>query len=220
MSVLSALRRPEAARGLLLWSASGGPYSCQFLGFNYHVPYIMAAQAAGMAAVAETPFFAERIAARSANRERLLALDPEEFVRAMHRWNRAFYYSPEATLAGVADSDLGKLALPIYTYDYDDASGSWEGFSGLLVMQVDTEAADGENLVELGRIDHDELVAESRCLYEDYGGCGDYYWYSTMRRGVMIEDSLYSISSYGVKVNELLDPGSEIARVLFWPATR
>lgn len=112
VSVLSALRRPQTARGLLLWSASGGPYSCQFLGFNYHVPYIMAAERAGMAAVAETPFFAARIAQNPANRERLLALDPAEFAATLKRWNRAFYYSPDATLAGVADVALRRIAIP------------------------------------------------------------------------------------------------------------
>src|ERR1700741_2680365 len=68
VSVLPALRRPQAAKGLILWSASGGPYGCQFLGFQYHVPYIMAAERGGMAAIAKTPFFAERIAANPGNR--------------------------------------------------------------------------------------------------------------------------------------------------------
>ena len=92
-SVLCAIRRPEAAKGLLLWSCSGGPYAAQFLGFNYHVAFIMAAQRGGMAAVCETPWFAERIAANPANRERLMALGlnvntakpptPEEMQRSV-----------------------------------------------------------------------------------------------------------------------------------------
>jgi pimeloyl-ACP methyl ester carboxylesterase len=110
--VLSALRRPQTARGLLLWSASGGPYSCQFLGFSYHVPYIMAAEAGGMEAVCKTPFFADRIAANPGNRERLLALDPVEFASQMKRWNRAFYYDPAHSLAGVDDAALSSIAMP------------------------------------------------------------------------------------------------------------
>ncbi|MDG2005546.1 MAG: alpha/beta hydrolase [Novosphingobium sp.] len=111
-SALSALRHPETARGLLLWSASGGPYSCQFLGFSYHVPYIMAAEAGGMEAVGQSPFFADRIAANPGNRERLLALDPTQFAEQMKRWNEAFYYSPEASLAGVPDADLSTISIP------------------------------------------------------------------------------------------------------------
>lgn len=111
-SAISALRHPETARGLLLWSASGGPYSCQFLGFSYHVPYIMAAEAGGMEAVCKTPFFADRIAANPGNRDRLMALDPVEFARQMKRWNKAFYYSEDQSLAGVPDAALGTLAMP------------------------------------------------------------------------------------------------------------
>ena len=112
-SMLSALRHPETARGLLLWSASGGPYSCQFLGFSYHVPYIMAAEAGGMESVCESPFFADRIADNPANRDRLMALDPAEFASQMKHWNRAFYYSPDQTLAGVEDSALPALDMPV-----------------------------------------------------------------------------------------------------------
>lgn len=112
VAVLSALRRPETARGLLLWSASGGQYSCQFLGFSYHAPYIMAAERAGMAAVAETPFFADRIRQNPENRERLLAQDPVRFAKTMKRWNRSFYYSPDASLAGVPDAALRSIAIP------------------------------------------------------------------------------------------------------------
>jgi 2-hydroxy-6-oxonona-2,4-dienedioate hydrolase len=112
VSVLAALRRPECARGLLLWSASGGAYSCQFLGFSYHVPYIMAAQGSGMGAVAETPFFADRMAANPENRGRLLAQDPVQFVETMKRWNRAFYFRPDAALAAVDDAALRTIAIP------------------------------------------------------------------------------------------------------------
>lgn len=112
VSVLTALRRPECARGLLLWSASGGQYSCQFLGFSYHVPYIMAAQTGGMAAVAATPFFADRIAANPANRALLLAQDPERFCDTMKRWNRSFYYRADAALTAVPDAALRTLAMP------------------------------------------------------------------------------------------------------------
>jgi pimeloyl-ACP methyl ester carboxylesterase len=117
VTLLTALRRPAAARGLILWSASGGPYGCQFLGFSYHVPYIMAAERGGMEAVAATPFFAERIAANPENRERLLALDPAEFIAVLKRWNEFFYHRPDAAVAGVRDLDLRRLALPALIFE-------------------------------------------------------------------------------------------------------
>lgn len=130
----------------------------------------------------------------------------------------------------------GVLSFPAYVYDWDDSSGEEDYFSGIIAIQVDTGEESGTaSLVELGRVDHADLVAESDCLYESYYGyedydeddsgygygddpCEDWYWYATMRRSVVIEENLYSISNYGVKVNELLDPDVELARVLFHPA--
>ena len=119
-SLLCAIRRPEAARGLLLWSASGGHYAAQFLGFNYHVPFIMAAQRGGMAAVCETPFFAERIEANPGNRERLLALDPERFVKTMHGWNAAYFYQSGHALTGIANDSLKGIAIPTLLFEGND----------------------------------------------------------------------------------------------------
>lgn len=111
----------------------------------------------------------------------------------------------------------GVLSVPVYTYDYDDATGAWDGFSGMLVAGVDTASG----VAELGRVDHADLVSESECLWadEEWGTdpCADSYWYANMRRSVVIEDYLYSISDYGVKVTEHADPGVEIAKVLFRP---
>lgn len=109
----------------------------------------------------------------------------------------------------------GVLSLPVYTYDYDPHSGNYEDFSGMLVLDVDIESG----LTELGRVDHADLVAESRCIYDwdRSTPCADDWWYASMRRSVVIEDNLFSISDYGVKVTELENPSAELARVLFWP---
>ena len=112
VSVLTALRHPEVVKGLALWSASGGPYGSQVLGYDYHVPYIRAAQSGGMAAVAETPFFAERIQANPANRQRLMALDPQEFVAVMRRWNTFFYYREETPIIGATEEQLRRITVP------------------------------------------------------------------------------------------------------------
>jgi pimeloyl-ACP methyl ester carboxylesterase len=120
VSVITALRRPEAAIGLILWSASGGPYACQFLGFSYHVPYVMAAQRAGMAAVIETPFWAERIRENPANRERMLSLDPAEFIAVMKRWNAAFYYREDSDLTGATNACLRAIRIPTLIFEGND----------------------------------------------------------------------------------------------------
>ena len=119
-SVISVLRRPETAKGLIVWSASGGPYASVFLGFQYHVPYIMAAERAGMKAVVETPYWADRIAANPANRARMLATDPREFIAVMKRWMSAFYYRPDSALTGATDAQLKTIAVPSLIFESDD----------------------------------------------------------------------------------------------------
>lgn len=110
----------------------------------------------------------------------------------------------------------GVLSLPVYTWTWDELDGSYEGFSGMLVLDVDAQAG----LTELGRVDHADLVRDSECRYGNYGrGCSqeEWYWYAWMRRSVVIEDNLFSISDYGVKVSDLNDPSIQHARVLFNP---
>jgi pimeloyl-ACP methyl ester carboxylesterase len=119
VSLNAVLRDPTIARGLILWSASGGAYGSQFLGFSYHVPYIVAAQAGGMAAVAETPFFAERLAANAANRAILLEQDPDQFVATMKFWNESFYPRQGEPLAGI-EGDLASIRLPTLIFEGND----------------------------------------------------------------------------------------------------
>src|SRR5690606_36558355 len=120
VALLAAIRHPHVARGLALWSASGGFYGSQYLGFQYHVPYIMAAQRGGMAQVAKTPFFAARIAANPGNRERLLALDPEAFVTTMKRWNLFFQHREDTPVVGSSEAQLAALDLPILIFEGND----------------------------------------------------------------------------------------------------
>lgn len=123
----------------------------------------------------------------------------------------------------------GVLAVPVYTYDYDDVTGDWTGFSGLWVNSVDTTAG----IDELGRVDHADLVSQSDCIWDEYYGVSaedggtdvdsgeacddDAYWYAGLRRSVVMEDWLYSVSDYGVKVTALRDPSDIVATARFWP---
>jgi pimeloyl-ACP methyl ester carboxylesterase len=119
-SVIAALRRPEAAKGLVCWSASGGEFASQFLGFQYHVPFIMAAQRGGMTAVAEGPYWSDRVAANPSNRGRLLAMDPDEFIAVMKRWMSAFYYRADSSITGATDAQLTTIAVPTLVFEGND----------------------------------------------------------------------------------------------------
>jgi len=107
------------------------------------------------------------------------------------------------------------LSVPIYTYNYDSSTGSYSDFSGLLVLDVDLA---GGALTELGTVGHGDLAADSTCPADPYDDCYDYGDYAWMRRSVVIEDWLYSLSSYGIKVTSLRDPTTMAARVLWYPS--
>lgn len=111
------------------------------------------------------------------------------------------------------------LTIPLYQANWDGNRSEW--FSGSVSFSVDVD----EGIDEIGRVDHRDLVVKSECKYSrlydwgDYDYCGyEDYWYAQVRRSVYIEDNLYTISDYGVKINELEDPSQPINEVLFYPA--
>jgi pimeloyl-ACP methyl ester carboxylesterase len=120
VSYLTALRHPEAAAGLVLWSVSGGPYASQNLGYQYHTPFINEAIRGGMEAVAATEFFRARIEANPANRDRLMSTTPEQFVAAMRRWNESFYHRTDRPVIAATAGELRTLRCPALVFEGND----------------------------------------------------------------------------------------------------
>ena len=112
LSLLLALRHPEAVQGLLLWRVTGGQFAAQRLAHNYYGEFIEVAQQGGMAAVCETEFFQERIASNPANRDRLLGMDPARFVTVMARWREYFDRGAELPVIGASAEDLRSIQAP------------------------------------------------------------------------------------------------------------
>jgi pimeloyl-ACP methyl ester carboxylesterase len=111
-SMLTVLRHPEVATRLVLWNIVGGTYGSVSLASVYNVPSIGTAQVGGMAAVVELPEWQELIAAEPSNRDRLLALDPDHFVRVMIRWMTAFVPKASQTVPGIDDDEFADMHLP------------------------------------------------------------------------------------------------------------
>lgn len=120
VAYLVAIRNPEVVRSLVLWSISGGAYASQNLGYQYHAVYINEALRGGMSAVAETAFFAERIRENPANRDRLLAMDPDEFVAVMRSWNASFYPRVDSPVIGATVDELRSIGCPTLIFDGND----------------------------------------------------------------------------------------------------
>jgi len=112
LAILTCLRHPEAVRGLTLLRITGGAFAAQRLPETYYGQFINAAQEGGMAAVCETEQYRERIAANPANRARLLAMDPAEYIAVMSRWRAHFVRGADHPVMGVSEAELRSLRVP------------------------------------------------------------------------------------------------------------
>lgn len=111
-SILLALRHPGSVTGLLLWWPSGSRPAAENLAELYYGQFITAAQQGGMAAVAQTPYYAEMIARIASNRARLMAIDPGEFIATMTRWRDFFIDGADLPVIGVDEETLRGITLP------------------------------------------------------------------------------------------------------------
>ncbi len=116
VSLLAAARHPDVTAGLAMWWISGGvPGLLQLAGY-YCLPSIDAAWHGGMAAVAALDQWQDTIAANPANRERLLAIDRDEFLAVMDRWAVAYCPCDDSLVPGLDDDDIARLSAPVLVF--------------------------------------------------------------------------------------------------------
>ena len=94
------------------------------------------------------------------------------------------------------------LAIPVAGWTYDDSEGgSWYGkfHSELQLFKVGIE----EGVKPIGAVSHLDLLgkapSDDDCYYYYYNW---YNWRTRIRRGVFMDDYLYSVSDLGLKVHE------------------
>jgi pimeloyl-ACP methyl ester carboxylesterase len=126
LSVLFALRHPDAVRGLLLWRVTGGRFACERLANNYYQQYIDAAQAGGMKAVCALDHFKERCEANPSNRATLLRMDPKHFIDVMARWRKSFTESVDLPIIGASEADLKSIKVPTIVIPGNDRTHGTE----------------------------------------------------------------------------------------------
>ncbi len=112
LAILFAIRHPDALRGLLLWRVTGGQEAVDRLAENYYGQFIKIANAGGMKAVAESEHFAECIAARPENRERILSVNVSDFIKVMTGWREAFLTAAKLPMVGATEADLNAIKAP------------------------------------------------------------------------------------------------------------
>lgn len=112
LAILFALRHADALQGLLLWRVTGGRHAAEKLAKRYYSDLAEAARSGGMAAVASTEHFRDCIAARPANGEALLRMDPQRFIAVMERWHAAFIRDANMPAIGATEEQLRAVAVP------------------------------------------------------------------------------------------------------------
>ncbi|MFK8251825.1 alpha/beta fold hydrolase [Ancylobacter terrae] len=113
LAILFLLRYPEAARGLLIWRVTGGRFAVEKLEKSYYGDYIAVAERGGMEAVAETDHFKGCIAARPANRERLLSTSKDHFIATMREWRKPFIEALHLPVIGASEEQLQGIRVPV-----------------------------------------------------------------------------------------------------------
>lgn len=113
LSLYFALRYPQALRGLLLWRVTGGMFAAKRLDRQYFTQYAEAARRGGMAAVCGSEHFRACIQAQPQNRERIMAMAVDDFLRVMSAWSAWHMQGAEHPVLGVSAESLRSIAAPV-----------------------------------------------------------------------------------------------------------
>jgi len=113
LSLMLAIRHPGAVKGLFVSRPSGGAFAATYLAESNYDELLEAARRDGMAAVCEDTSMREIIARRPSNRERLMNMDPVQFIETVERWRSYFSENGELTLIGVTDEELSTIDVPV-----------------------------------------------------------------------------------------------------------
>jgi hypothetical protein len=114
------------------------------------------------------------------------------------------------------DRKSGVLAFPLTLRDHSNPENN---FVGLMLVAADPWSG----LREIGRIDHGNLGVSRRgqpCIITAAGHCAPRRARTglrapKMRRSIIIDGFIYSLSNLGLKVNALRNPDTDVAQVVF-----
>lgn len=112
LAMILTLRRPEDVRGLLLWRVTGGAYAANRLSEQYYGAHIAAAKKGGMAEVCAMEHWTEVAKANPKGRDALMAMDPQDFIARMGRWQQSFAAGSDHAVIGLSPADLRSMVVP------------------------------------------------------------------------------------------------------------
>jgi pimeloyl-ACP methyl ester carboxylesterase len=113
-SLLTAIRHPDVAAGVFVQWLSGGGIGIATLPISYYGGSALTATGGGgMAAVAELSDWKEPLTRNPANRERMLAMNLDEFIQKLRDWGDYFLPQPGAPIPCVSVADLAGIKVPV-----------------------------------------------------------------------------------------------------------
>ncbi len=115
-SLLTVMRHPDIASKLAVWWISGGFFGLASLAVYYCGESWRAAKRHGMAAVADLPGWQETLQKNPGNRERMLALDPDQFAARMEAWGPQYLGSDDSPVPGTRPDDFAGIAVPTLVF--------------------------------------------------------------------------------------------------------
>ncbi|MGW0173712.1 alpha/beta fold hydrolase [Rhodococcus sp. NPDC003322] len=111
-SMLTAMLYPELVTGLVLWNIVGGVYGTFNLGAYYVLPSLQVVRGKGVEGLLHMREWRERIEKNPANKQRLLDLDRDEFIKLSLRWLNSYVPRPGQTIPGVDDEMFDRIQVP------------------------------------------------------------------------------------------------------------
>lgn len=111
-ALLTAIRHPDCVAGVICQWLSGGGIGIATLPMAYNASPAIAAAMGGMEAVCDLPDFKEQIGKNPSNRDRLMAWEPEAFVRKMRDWADWFFCASGQPISCVREGDLEGIKAP------------------------------------------------------------------------------------------------------------
>ncbi len=116
ISLLTAARHPDIARGLGIWWISGGVFGLMGLGQVYCAPSIMAAWSGTMEDVADLETWKEVMERNPKNRDHFSSYDPAEFKATMERWMHVYCGCGDPLVPGLTDEQVAAIKFPILVF--------------------------------------------------------------------------------------------------------
>ena len=116
ISLLTAARHPDVARGVAAWWISGGVFGLMTLGTHYCAESIRAAWNGGMEAVVELPEWQEVLEENPANRDRFLAQDPPAFIDTLEQWMVAYCPCGDDLVPGLSGDEAAAMTCPAIVF--------------------------------------------------------------------------------------------------------